>query len=259
MAKTAFAIAAHPDDIEFVMSGTLMLLKDAGYELHYMNIANGSCGSTEYPPDVLVPMRREEAKNAAEFIGAHFHESLTNDIEIFYEKETLARLASIMREVAPEIVLLHSPQDYMEDHTNACRLGVTAAFCRGMPNFPVDPPRDIVTNDVTLYHAQPHGNRDEIWEPVRPRIFVDIATVIDRKAEMLAFHRSQKDWLDVSQGLDSYIHTMKQLCSEIGDLSGHYGFAEGWRRHSHLGFCGQNADPLVDAIPGYSMTTDSDP
>jgi hypothetical protein len=76
---------------------------------------------------------------------------------------------------------------------------------------------------------------------------------------MLAFHRSQKDWLDVSQGRDSYIHTMKQLCSEIGDLSGHYGFAEGWRRHSHLGFCGQNADPLVDAIPGYSMTTDSDP
>jgi LmbE family N-acetylglucosaminyl deacetylase len=204
-------------------------------------------------------MRREEAKNAAEFIGAHFHESLTNDIEIFYEKETLARLASIMREVAPEIVLLHSPQDYMEDHTNACRLGVTAAFCRGMPNFPVDPPRDIVTDDVTLYHAQPHGNRDGIWEPVRPRIFVDITTVIDRKAEMLAFHRSQKDWLDASQGLDSYIHTMKQLCSEIGDLSGQYEFAEGWRRHSHLGFCGPDADPLVDAIRGYSMTTDSDP
>ncbi|MDQ6630443.1 MAG: PIG-L family deacetylase, partial [Verrucomicrobiota bacterium] len=32
--KTAFAIAAHPDDIEFMMAGTLLLLKNAGYEIH---------------------------------------------------------------------------------------------------------------------------------------------------------------------------------------------------------------------------------
>ena len=41
--KHAFAIAAHPDDIEFQMAGTLILLQRAGYEIHYMNIANGSC------------------------------------------------------------------------------------------------------------------------------------------------------------------------------------------------------------------------
>ena len=43
MAKVAFAIACHPDDIEFMMAGTLTRLKeDLGYEIHYMNIANGS-------------------------------------------------------------------------------------------------------------------------------------------------------------------------------------------------------------------------
>jgi LmbE family N-acetylglucosaminyl deacetylase len=47
MKKTVFAIGAHPDDIEFVMAGTMMLLKMSGYELHYMNVANGSCGSTQ--------------------------------------------------------------------------------------------------------------------------------------------------------------------------------------------------------------------
>ena len=35
------AIAAHPDDIEFMMAGTLLLLKQAGCETHYLNIANG--------------------------------------------------------------------------------------------------------------------------------------------------------------------------------------------------------------------------
>ena len=41
----AFAIAAHPDDIEFYMAGTLLLLKKAGYAIHYMTLASGSCGS----------------------------------------------------------------------------------------------------------------------------------------------------------------------------------------------------------------------
>ena len=41
----AMAIAAHPDDIEFLMAGTLRLLAEAGWETHYLTVANGSCGS----------------------------------------------------------------------------------------------------------------------------------------------------------------------------------------------------------------------
>ena len=47
MKKTAFAVGAHPDDIEFMMAGTLMALKLKGYEIHYMHAANGSCGAME--------------------------------------------------------------------------------------------------------------------------------------------------------------------------------------------------------------------
>ncbi|MCA9214374.1 MAG: PIG-L family deacetylase, partial [Planctomycetales bacterium] len=95
MNKCAFAVAAHPDDIEFVMAGTMMHLKDAGYELHYMNIANGCCGSTEYDAEMTTRIRRGEAMEAAAFLGATFHESLTNDLEIFYDKATLLKLSSI--------------------------------------------------------------------------------------------------------------------------------------------------------------------
>ncbi|NOY59693.1 MAG: PIG-L family deacetylase, partial [Calditrichaeota bacterium] len=59
--KKVFAIAAHPDDIEFMMSGTMILLKEAGCELHYMNLANGSCGTTEYDVPEIVRMRTAEA------------------------------------------------------------------------------------------------------------------------------------------------------------------------------------------------------
>ena len=64
MAKTAMAIACHPDDIDFGMSGTLMMLKKAGYEIHYMDVANGSLGTAEYTYEEIVKIRLEEAKNS---------------------------------------------------------------------------------------------------------------------------------------------------------------------------------------------------
>jgi len=248
MTPRAFAIAAHPDDIEFVMAGTLMHLRAAGYEIHYMNVANGCCGSSVTNASTTARVRRDEARRACQLIGAVFHESLANDLEIFYDRPTLARLAAIVREVAPEIVLTHSPADYMEDHTNTCRLAVTAAFARGMPNFAVDPPIAAIDQPVTIYHAQPHGNRDALWQPVRPSIFVDVGSVIEDKAAMLAAHESQKRWLDESQGLDSYVESMRELSREVGRMSGRFTYAEGWRRHSHLGFCAADADPLVAAL-----------
>jgi LmbE family N-acetylglucosaminyl deacetylase len=248
MANRVFAVAAHPDDIEFVMSGTLMLLKQAGYDLHYMNIANGCCGSTETDAVTTARRRSEEARHAAANLGATFHDSLTNDLEIFYDRSTLVRLASIMREVEPSILLVHSPEDYMEDHMNACRLAVTAAFSRGMPNFPVEPPRPASQQEVTVYHAQPHGNCDGIGRPVLPQMFVDVSDLMDRKCELLSLHASQKRWLDVSQGMDSYLATMQELCREVGMLSQRFAYAEGWRRHSHLGFCSADANPLAEAL-----------
>ena len=79
---TVFALACHPDDIEFMMGGTLFLLKAAGCSLHYMNLANGCCGSTRYSRDQTARIRREEGRAAAQLLGAQFHESLT--VKLFY-------------------------------------------------------------------------------------------------------------------------------------------------------------------------------
>ncbi len=251
MSKRVFAVAAHPDDIEFLMAGTLVLLGQAGYEVHYMNVANGSCGTARHTRDEIVRIRRKEARAAAASIGAIYHESLVNDIEIFYEKGLLAKMGAIMREVSPEILLVQSPNDYMEDHQNAARLAVTAAFCRGMPNFPTDPPRPPVEQEVTVYHAQPHGNYDALRHLVYPDIYVDISGVMDKKKEMLACHRSQKEWLDETQGMESYIRAMEEMSRAVGVMSGRFEFAEGWRRRLHLGFCAPDADPLSAALAGH--------
>lgn len=45
---SAIAIGSHPDDIEFMMAGTLLLLKEAGSQIHYLNLSIGNCGSQKF-------------------------------------------------------------------------------------------------------------------------------------------------------------------------------------------------------------------
>jgi N-acetylglucosamine malate deacetylase 1 len=248
MKKRVFAIAAHPDDIEFGMAGTLFLLKEKGWRISYMNIANGSCGSMEENTEAITKKRLEEAKNACKKLGGRFFPPITNDIEIFYGKELLARIGSIIREVEPDILLVPAPSDYMEDHMIAGRLAVTAAFCRNMPNFPVDPPMPYTEQPVAVYHAQPAGNKDYTGQLVKPDFFVDITEVMDRKTDMLSQHKSQKEWLDKSQGLNAYLENMKQFSKEMGEMAGRCDYAEGWRRHNHLGFCNKHNNILQSVL-----------
>ncbi|MCJ7750804.1 MAG: PIG-L family deacetylase, partial [Armatimonadetes bacterium] len=166
--SVAFAVAAHPDDIEFMMAGTLLLLGEAGYELHYLNIANGSCGTAVHSKEDIIRIRTAEAQAAAGLLGARHHPPFVDDIDIFYENDLLAKVGAVVREVQPTIMLVPSPQDYMEDHVNAGRLAVTAAFCREMRNFPTDPPIAPVEGDVTVYHALPYGLRDGLRRRVVP-------------------------------------------------------------------------------------------
>ena len=74
---TALAIAAHPDDIEFVMAGTLLRLAETGWSIHYFNIANGCCGSKIFQwPGYLTSHRRRsgfETPGSVPLAGSSHH------------------------------------------------------------------------------------------------------------------------------------------------------------------------------------------
>jgi LmbE family N-acetylglucosaminyl deacetylase len=246
--KVAIAIGAHPDDIEFYMAGTLVLLQRAGWEIHYLNIANGCCGSQQYNARQLTRIRLAEARRAARVLGAHFHPPLCNDMEILYDLNLLRRVAAIIREVKPAVVLTHPPMDYMEDHTNTCRLVVTAAFAHAMPNFRSLPPRPAADYDLTVYHCVPHTMRDPLRQPVPPEIFVNTSTAQAVKRAALVEHQSQQAWLVASQGMNSFIAKADADAALIGRLSKKFQFAEGWRRHLHYGFSATEVDPLREVL-----------
>ena len=246
--RSAIAIAAHPDDIEFTMAGTLCLLREAGYTTHYLNIASGSCGSLEWKPRKLRAIRRREGRDAARILGAQFHDSHVDDLEIFYSLPLLRWLTGVIRKVRPTIVLTHSPLDYMEDHTNTCRLAVTATFARGMPNFRATSGAPAWSGDTTVYHAMPHGLKDGLRRRVIAGAYVDTASVQKAKLAALACHQSQQNWLKTTQGMNSYLRDMDETSLKVGRLSRRFQHAEGWRRHMHMGFCPEDADPMREAL-----------
>jgi LmbE family N-acetylglucosaminyl deacetylase len=248
MSPTAFAICAHPDDIEFMMAGTLLHLGAAGFDLHYMTMADGACGSMTMDGPTTARVRGAEACAAAAVAGATYHPPLCADLEIVYSVDLLRRLASIVRSVAPAIILTHPPLDYMEDHMNTCRLVLTAAFARGMPNFAVLPHVAPTNQPVAIYHALPYGLHNPMGHPAKCDFYVDISAQMERKREMLACHRSQKEWLDASQGIDSYLTHMEALSSAMGQRSERFVYAEGWSRHLPLGYSDPTFDPLRDTL-----------
>ncbi len=245
---SVLAIAAHPDDIEFLMAGTLVMLERRGWEVHYFNLSTGNCGSATLPAARLRTVRRRESQAAAKVLRAQWHAPIADDLEIFYGDRLLRRVGAVVRRVRPAIVLTHALSDYMEDHMQTARLAVTATFSRGMPNYRTTPRVAPWAGDTVVYHAVPHGLRDPLGRRVPARAWVNISEARDLKRESLACHASQRTWLDQSQGMDSYLQAMEDFGTEVGRHSGRFAMAEGWTRHHPLGFASLDADPLQDAL-----------
>jgi LmbE family N-acetylglucosaminyl deacetylase len=94
----------------------------------------------------------------------------------------------------------------------------------------------------------PHGLCDGLRQPIVPELFVNTTSVHETKLAALSEHRSQQEWLDVSQGMNSYLRAMEDASRAVGRMSRRFKHAEGWRRHSHLGFCTATANPLRKAL-----------
>ena len=58
------AIAAHPDDIEFCMAGTMLAMARRGWGLHCFNVCRGNLGSATIPGPELAEVRAREAQAA---------------------------------------------------------------------------------------------------------------------------------------------------------------------------------------------------
>jgi LmbE family N-acetylglucosaminyl deacetylase len=232
MPKTVLSILAHPDDAEFLCAGALIRLRrEHGFDVHIASMTPGDCGSVEHSSDEIGRIRREEGMRAAALIGGTFHCLEERDLLIVYGEKTLEKLTRLLRLVRPDIVLTHSPADYMLDHEQTSTITRAGAFAAPIPNFLCDRELGPTLPSIPhLYYCDPVELKDPMGRDVVPGFLIDVTSVIDLKAEMLAAHASQREWLRKHHGMDHYLETMRHQGRQRGKAVG-VDYAEGFRQH----------------------------
>jgi LmbE family N-acetylglucosaminyl deacetylase len=186
--KTAMCIGAHPDDMEFVCTGTLMQLLRDGYRGILVVLTNGENGfkAGAQPPAERVAIRKREQLAAARRLGLDEVIFLDHrDGFLEYTEDLRRRLVELLRRYRPEIVFTFDPANQAFDNLNLFhrdhRVAALAVF-------------DAVFAAKNLWMYEGESYRvGQLWfyGSAAPDRFVDITAEIDRKLELLRCHASQ--------------------------------------------------------------------
>lgn len=228
--RVALSLLAHPDDAEMLCVGTLIRLADAGWEIHIATVAAGDCGTTTLTRDAIAAQRKQEGIDAAAKIGATYHCLEEPDVQVVFDRNANRKAIDLLRRVAPTLLFTHPRHDYMSDHEQTHLLARSAAFAYSAPNASTLP---LIAGSAIpwLYYCDPVTGRDPYTDEwVTPSTRINITEQIDRKAETLACHASQREWLRAHHGMDEYIDAMRRHGAHRGDELG-VAFAEAFIQH----------------------------
>lgn len=216
--RVALSFMAHPDDAELFCAGALIRLADLGWEVHIITATPGDCGSATLPADQIAAIRRDEAKRAAQLIGATYHCLEERDIQVFFDRPTNRKVLDLFRAIAPTLVFTHPCHDYMLDHEQVHLLARSACFGYAIPNASAMP---LLAGSAVphLYYVDPPESIDPYTgRTITPTVTVDTTGVIERKVQMLSMHASQREWLRAHHGMDEYLEAMRRHSAARGEL-----------------------------------------
>jgi N-acetylglucosamine malate deacetylase 1 len=245
------AAMSHPDDAEILVGGTLLLLREQGCDVGILSMTSGDCGSATLSREEISRLRLAEARDAAAFLDGWYGCAGLRDIEVIFNAENLRRVVERMREFRPDVVITHSPIDYMLDHEETTRLVRGATFALAMPLYETREiaPAPPASGTPALYYADPVEGLDYFGHRIQPDFHVEITPVLDAKRELLSRHRTQRDWLRAHHGVDEYLNRMTEWAAIYGQECG-VEYAEGLRQHRGHGY---PHDPVLQDLLGSAI------
>ena len=215
-------IEAHPDDAELLCAGTLARFRQEGHEVVICHVCDGNKGSLAYSSQELAKIRRSEAKESARLIGAQSIWAGISDFEVVLDLKTRLMITDIIRQVSPDLIITHSPNDYLTDHVNVSRLVFEATYMAGIMLLETKHPK---TNKLPyLYYMDTLAGIN-----FTPTEYVDISGTIDIKVEMMKKMKSQLSWLKEAHNCDAE-DFIKTIAKYRGFQAG-VPFAEGFIQH----------------------------
>ena len=225
--RRVLALMPHPDDMEILCAGTLIRLRDLGWEVHVATMTPGDKGSVTLPPEEIAVTRRAEARRGAATVGAtRYHCLEFADCEIVFDNNPRRRVAGLLRAIDPFLVITTPPDDYMLDHEITSRLVRDACFNAPIRNYAAEGPTGPSSGIPYLYYTDAIEGHDIFGRPSRITGIVDISLQIERKIKALACHDSQRAWLRKQHGMDDYLESMKRWSAGRGrEIGVEYGEA----------------------------------
>jgi len=187
------AFGCHPDDIEVACAGTLVKYKKQGNNVIVCHMTNGNMGHVIIEPEELGEMRKAEAKKAGSLAGIEVITCDVGDLVVYDNKEQRDMVVDVIRYAKPDVIITHSPTDYMPDHVAVSKLVFDASFAASVPHY-----RNGEAAGLTpIYYMDTLAGVN-----FQPTEYVDISEEIDMKLEMLECHESQLKWMRDHDNID---------------------------------------------------------
>jgi bacillithiol biosynthesis deacetylase BshB1 len=203
------AIAAHRDDVEQTCGGTLLKAAQRGQRTGILDLTQGELGTRGMAED-----RAREAAEAARILGAGWRRALDiPDGRVENTWENRLKVASVIRETRPRVVILPYWKGRHPDHYTCSVLGYEACFLAGLAKLPLGsqplaPHRPFKIIYATLYYD------------VRPTFVVDIGGQFEQKFASILAYKSQ--FSDQEAGKDLF-PAHDEIRARVDSMARYYG------------------------------------
>jgi bacillithiol biosynthesis deacetylase BshB1 len=206
------AIAAHRDDVEQTCGGTLLKMARRGQKTGILDLTQGELGTRGTAED-----RAREAADAAKILGASWRRALDiPDGRVENTWENRLKVASVIRETRPRVVILPYWKGRHPDHYTCSVLGYEACFLAGLAKLDSSsaPHRPFKIIYATLYYD------------VRPTFVVDITQQFEGKFESILAYKSQfsdqeagKDLFPAHDEIHARVESMARFYGALGGVT----------------------------------------
>jgi len=218
------AIAAHRDDVEQTCGGTLLKMAQSEYRTGILDLTRGEMGTRGSAAD-----REREAAEAARILRVAWRGALDipdGRVENTYDNRL--KVARVVREQRPRVVILPYWKGRHPDHYAASKLGYEACFLAGLGKVamgsqssqsgaPTDSQNLAAHRPFKIVYAT-------LYYDVRPTFVVDITQQFEARFQSLMAYKTQ--FSDQEAGTDLF-PAQKEIRARVEAMARFYGMLGG--------------------------------
>jgi bacillithiol biosynthesis deacetylase BshB1 len=223
------AIAAHRDDVEQTCGGTLLKAAQRGQRTGILDLTQGEMGTRGSAED-----RAREADDAAKILGVTWRRALDiPDGRVENTWENRLKVAAVIRETRPRVVILPYWKGRHPDHYTASVLGYEACFLAGLAKLAVSPQPSALSQST-----EPSGTNTlaphrpfkiiyaTLYYDIRPTFVVDVSDQFEGKFASILAYKSQfsdqdagKDLFPAHEEIRARVDAMARFYGMLGGVT----------------------------------------